>query len=124
MKIGQRLYLTSLPAIVAVFLMAGLVYWGQYAHTAPELVLVVGAIAVITSFALAWSNARYVARRIESLATRAVSRDEAKVSVAPSVLAAEPDLAPDEIDEIERVVQRALRRAPNREPRDTSGAAR
>jgi hypothetical protein len=104
MKIGQRLYLTSLPGIVAVLLMAGLLYWGQYAHTAPELVLVVGAIAVIVSFALAWWNARFVAHRIEGLATRAASREEAKASADRVALANGQDLAPDEIDEIERVV--------------------
>jgi signal transduction histidine kinase len=82
------------------------VYWGQYAHAAPELVLVVGAIAVIASFALAWSNARYVALRIEGLATRAASRDQAKAANGLPALANHQDLAPDEIDEIERVVHR------------------
>jgi signal transduction histidine kinase len=109
MRISQRLYLTSLPAIVAVFLMAGLFYWGQYAHAAPELVLIGGAIAVIISGSLAWSNARYVARRIEGLATRATSPDTRQTpahSNASVPSDGAPTLVPDEIDEIERVVFR------------------
>lgn len=108
MRISQRLYLMSLPAVVAVLLMGGLFYWGQYAHTAPEIVLVGGVLAVIASLALAWSNARYVARRIEGLATRTASPD-AKTPARPHVSipsTGAPALVPDEIDEIERVVYR------------------
>ena len=105
MKISQRLYLTSLPAIVAVFLMAGLSYWGQYAHTAPELVLVAGAVAVLASGSLAWWNARYVAQRIEGLRTRAAAPEAAAGSpLMPS--SGDLALVPDEIDEIEQVVHR------------------
>lgn len=105
MRISHRLYLTSLPAIVAVFLMACLFYWGQYAHAAPELVLVGATIAVTTSGGLAWWNARYVARRIEGLAIRAASPDAAKtpVRIPPT---GTPALVPDEIDQIENVVFR------------------
>ncbi|MBC7674375.1 MAG: hypothetical protein H7247_18300 [Polaromonas sp.] len=90
MKISHRLYLTILPAGLAVLLLAGLVYWGQYARTAPEFVLVLGGIAVAVSLGMTWSNARYVARRLERLAGGSVQ------AVGPS----------DEIDEIERVVDR------------------
>jgi signal transduction histidine kinase len=109
MRIGQRLYLMILPAVVAALLMGGLFYWGQYAHTAPEVVLIGGALAVITSFALAWSSARYVTRRIENLATRAASPEARKVPELPHVSVPStgtPALVPDEIDEIERVVHR------------------
>jgi K+-sensing histidine kinase KdpD len=68
MKISHRLYLTVVPAILGVALMGALVYWGQYQRTAPALVLVIGALAVVGSGALAWTNARFVALRIERLA--------------------------------------------------------
>lgn len=42
MKVSHRLHLTIMPAGLAVLLLAGLGYWGQYARTAPELVLVGG----------------------------------------------------------------------------------
>ena len=35
-KVSHRLYLTVTPAILGVLLMAGLAYWGQYAHTVPR----------------------------------------------------------------------------------------
>jgi signal transduction histidine kinase len=109
MRISQRLYLMSLPAVVAALLMGGLLYWGQYAHAAPEVILVGGVIAVIASFALAWTNARYVARRIESLATRAASPETHKPPHLPGGTMSStgaPALVSDEIDEIEGVVYR------------------
>lgn len=108
MRISHRLYLTSLPAIVAVLLMAGLFYWGQYAHAAPEIVLVGGGVAVLVSGALAWSNARYVARRIEGLASRAARPAPRGTPVSTRTVPSDgtPALVPDEIDEIEGVVYR------------------
>lgn len=35
MKVSHRLYLTVLPAILGVLAVAGLAYWGQYAHVIP-----------------------------------------------------------------------------------------
>ena len=49
MKISHRLYLTVTPAIIGVFLTAGLAYWGQYERTAPVIVVVLGAVAVVAS---------------------------------------------------------------------------
>ncbi len=69
MKIGHRLYLTVTPAILGVLLIAGLFYWGQYAHEIPHVVLVVGSAAVLGSLLLAGINARFVAKRIEHLAS-------------------------------------------------------
>lgn len=96
MRVSQRLYLTVAPAILGVFLMAALMYWGEYARKAPEVVIVGGAAAVLASLALTWSNARYVAGRIERLASSAA---------APVTTAALP-AARDEIDQIEQVVDR------------------
>lgn len=108
MRISQRLYLTVTPAILGVLLMAALVYWGQYAHTAPTVVLFGGALAVLASLALTWSNARYVSGRIERLATGAGTQTKVAASpVSTSSLDAATTTHPrDEIDEIERVVDR------------------
>jgi K+-sensing histidine kinase KdpD len=73
MRIGQRMYLAMFPALLGVFTVVGLAYWGQYARAAPVWIVVVAAIATIASFVAAWSNARYVTSRVERLAsTRAL----------------------------------------------------
>lgn len=92
MKVSHRLYLTVSPAILGVFLVAGLAYWGEYARSAPGLVVVLGAVAVFASLVLTWANARDVARRIERLA-----------GVSPPPIGTAPL---DEIDQIERAVDR------------------
>jgi signal transduction histidine kinase len=91
MRVSRRLYLMLVPSFVALLLMAGLAYWGQYAHTAPSLVLASGTIIVIASAAVTWWNARYVVQRIERLVTH-------RAPTTPH--------AGDEIDEIEHVVDR------------------
>ncbi len=70
-RVGQRLMLAVLPAVIGVFSVAALAYWGQYAHQAPEMVIVVAAVAAVISLVLAWRNTRYVAHRVAQLATRA-----------------------------------------------------
>jgi len=109
MKISHRLYLTVMPAVLAVLLLASLAYWGQYAHTAPGFVLVVGAIAAVLSLVLTWSNARYVARRLERIVggptTQGINRTSLR-GVASATTPGAPPGPPDEIDEIESVVDR------------------
>ena len=115
MRIGQRLYLAVTPGILGLFAVAALAYWGQYAHRAPEIVVVVAAIATIASLAMAWYNTRYVARRVERLATTAGSsgaarrsnttvtiRDVAHMMTAGAVAHSGH---PDELDQIETTVQ-------------------
>lgn len=99
MKISHRLYLTMMPAVLGLLLLAALSYWGQYERTAPTLVLVAGVVAAVASLALTWSNARYVAGRINRLATTmpSAARDGAS-TMAPQ--------AHDEIEQIEQVVGR------------------
>jgi signal transduction histidine kinase len=92
MKISHRLYLTVTPAVLGVLLMVGLLYWGRYEHNAPPLVLLLGAVAVVGSVVLAWSNARFVAQRIERLASTLGSGGAAG--------------APDELERIARGVDR------------------
>ena len=65
MKISHRLFLGVIPSVVGLFTVAGLAYWGQYAHTAPQLVVWAAAAATILSLAVAWWNTSYVAHRVE-----------------------------------------------------------
>ena len=109
MKVSQRLYLTVTPAILGVFLMAALGYWGEYARRAPGIVILGGAIAVLASLVLTWSNARYVARRIERLAAGATAPRAAGRSSREDPNAIILDETPrpaDEIEEIQRAVDR------------------
>ncbi|HEY4307544.1 MAG TPA: hypothetical protein VGM82_23925 [Gemmatimonadaceae bacterium] len=97
MKIAHRMYLTVVPAVLGVLVVAALGYWGQYAHTVPYLVLVVAAFASVGTLALAWLNARYVALRVERLAG-------AEGASAPAGMHATGRA--DELDTIESVVDR------------------
>jgi len=100
MRTSQRLFLAVIPAVLGVLTVAGLAYWGQYAHAAPEIVIVIAAVAAVGSLVMAWYNTRYVAQRIAQLA--------AKVDVKSGL---------DELDAIETVVDRytsALRDAEER----------
>jgi hypothetical protein len=93
MRVGQRLMIAVVPAVVGVLAVAGLAYWGQYARQAPEMVIAVAAVAALASLVLAWRNTRYVAHRIEQLAERSVARG-----------AAHRGDRKDELDEIEESV--------------------
>jgi signal transduction histidine kinase len=100
MRTSQRLFLAVIPAVLGVLTVAGLAYWGEYAHAAPEIVVIIAAIAAVGSLVMAWYNTRYVAQRIAQLA--------AKVDVQSGL---------DELDAIETVVDRhttALRDAEGR----------
>ncbi|MDB4888324.1 MAG: hypothetical protein JWL61_179 [Gemmatimonadetes bacterium] len=90
MKISHRLHLAVAPAILGVLLLASLMCWGEYGRAAPEVVIVGGIFAVLTSLVLTWSNARFVAQRLERLASSGSAMVQEKI----------PD-PPDEIDEIE-----------------------
>jgi signal transduction histidine kinase len=92
MTVSQRLYLAVVPAIVGVFAVAGLAYWGQYDCQAPHVLVIVGVIASVGSLIVAWRNTRYVATRVTRLA------------------ASGPGTRDDELDAIEQEVDR-LRRA-------------
>ncbi len=109
MRVGQRLLLAVVPAILGLFTVAGLAYWGHLYRAAPEWVVVTAAIAAVVSLAVAWQNTRYVARRIERLAGPVTRDDGTKRSAFAAVKeAARPGAgaAADEIDSIEQVVDR------------------
>lgn len=90
MRVGQRLYLAVLPAVLGVLLVAALAYWGRYAHAIPEIVLGIAAVASIASLIMAWRNTRYVAQRVERLAGGTPQRHRVT----------------DELETIERVVDK------------------
>jgi signal transduction histidine kinase len=73
MKIGQRLFLAVVPAVFGLFLVAALAYWGRYARTAPELVVILAAVAAVVSLVVSWRNTRYVVHRVQRLAGRTLS---------------------------------------------------
>ncbi len=69
MKISQRLFLGVIPSVVGLFTVAGLAYWGQYHHTAPVRVVWAAGAATLISLVVAWRETRYVAHRVERLAS-------------------------------------------------------
>ena len=69
MKISHRLFLGLVPSAIGLFTVAGLAYWGQYQHTVPQSVVWTAGVATVVSLALAWWNSRYVAQRVERLAS-------------------------------------------------------
>lgn len=77
MKISQRLFLGVIPSVVGLFTVAALAYWGQYAHTAPTLVVWAAGITSVVALVVAWWNTRYVAHRVERLAARRQRHDKA-----------------------------------------------
>lgn len=70
MRIGQRLFVAVLPAIVGLLTVSALVYFGEYAREAPEWLVLLAVSAALGSGVLAWTNARYIARRVAQLADR------------------------------------------------------
>jgi hypothetical protein len=98
MRVGQRLFLAVIPAVLGVCTVAALAYWGQYAHAAPEALVIIAVLASVASLVVAWRNTRYVAQRIERLAGSSGALRAAPVSNGAS-------MEHDEIDEIERSVR-------------------
>jgi signal transduction histidine kinase len=95
MRIGQRMYLALVPAVLGVFTVAALAYWGQYARSVPQWIVTVASVTAIASLVIGWINVRYVARRVERLAT---ASNVQRVSAATSAQ------SPDELEAIEGAV--------------------
>jgi signal transduction histidine kinase len=102
MRVGQRLFVAVIPAVLGVLAMAGLAYWGQRGREIPEGLLVAGIVAAVASLGLAWHNTRYVARRIDALSRHRAAPDEG----GPSE---------DELDSIERRIVESERRGETRQ---------
>lgn len=113
MRVGHRLFLAVLPAIIGLLTVAGLAYFGEYAHEAPEWLVALALVASLGSAVLAWRNARYVTLRIEQLAAGRLMREETSgvVRRATEMLGAaiHPRAAEtrdsDELDRIERLLE-------------------
>lgn len=107
MKVVHRLYLTTVPAVLGVFAVAALGYWGQYAHAVPEVLLVVAAVASISTMAFAWINVRYIAGRVERLANvDAATTGNINNRTLPGDSSNTRAGSSDELDAIEHVVGR------------------
>jgi len=107
--VAQRLFLSVVPAIIGVFAVAGLAYWGEYGRQAPHVLVIVGVIASVASLAITWMNTRYVARRILRLAgaddahpTRTLGLRGLADAVTGRAIATD---SRDELDRIESTVQ-------------------
>jgi len=70
MRVGQRLFLAVMPAIVGLLTVAALAWFGEYARQAPEWLVLAALVASLGSAYLAWRNTRYVAQRVKELAGR------------------------------------------------------
>jgi len=77
MKISHRLFLGLIPSVVGLFTVAGLAYWGQYQHAAPTQAVWAAGIATVASLGIGWWNTRYVAHRVERLASTKGETEEA-----------------------------------------------
>ncbi|MDB4911549.1 MAG: hypothetical protein JWO39_2372, partial [Gemmatimonadetes bacterium] len=75
MKVGQRLFLSVVPAVLGLFLVAALAYWGRYARTAPGLVVILAAVAALASLIVSWRNTSYVVHRVQRLAGHTTAVD-------------------------------------------------
>ena len=109
MRVAHRLYLTVGPAMLGVLVVAALAYWGQYARSVPQVILVVAAVAAVGTLALTWLNARYVAQRVERLAGAESAGGGASVSLRGIASAVAPGhivAGADELDTIESAVDR------------------
>ena len=64
MRIGPRLFLAVLPAVLGVVVVVALAYFGEYGRQAPAALVAIAAGATIVSLVVSWRNTRWLARRI------------------------------------------------------------
>jgi signal transduction histidine kinase len=67
-SVALRLAAGVLPSVLAVGLLIGLFYYGQFGRAIPELILIVASALTIASIVMAWVNAMYFADRLARLA--------------------------------------------------------
>jgi len=111
MKVGQRLFLSVVPAVLGLFLVAALMYWGRYERTAPQLVIILAAVAALASLVVSWRNTSYVVHRVQRLAAYTNSADGASIAstrdalrdLGISVPRASAAGAPHEVDELDDI---------------------
>ena len=91
-SIAWRLAAGVLPSVLAVGLLIGLFYYGQFGRAIPTLILIIASALTIGSIIMAWVNASYFAERLARLA---------RTTKPPAAGAGEPT---DEFDRIEQAV--------------------
>lgn len=112
MRVGQRLFLAVLPAIIGLLTVVALVYFGEYSREAPEWLVLLAVVATLGSAVLAWLNARYIAQRIRQLAEQREGRASSDGAVRRATELLGAALRPrasaagqvDELDRIEHVL--------------------
>jgi len=67
-SIVWRLAAGVLPSVLAVGLLIGLFYYGQFGRAIPTLILIIASALTIGSIIMAWVNASYFAERLARLA--------------------------------------------------------
>jgi signal transduction histidine kinase len=111
MRVGPRLFLSLVPAILGVFTVAGLAYWGEYGRQAPHVLVITAVIASVASLVMTWMNTQYVAKRVRRLAeggppregsTKIRLRDVADAVTGRAISTGTRD----ELDRIEQTVDR------------------
>jgi K+-sensing histidine kinase KdpD len=108
MRIGTRLWLAILPAVVGILTLAGLAYWGEFGRQAPGYIIGVATLATLFSAGLAWWNTRDIAHRIERLAseTSEIQRKAVATGVEALKAAGLPPSGTDELANVGELVQR------------------
>jgi signal transduction histidine kinase len=66
-RIGPRLLLAVVPAVLGVVVVVALAYFGEYGRQAPAALVAIAAAATVISLIVSWRNSRWLARRIERL---------------------------------------------------------
>jgi len=90
-SIAWRLGAGVLPSVLAIGLVVGLFYYGQYERAAPRFILLIASALTLVSVVIAWANASYFADRLARLARTASPVDGGSERT-------------DEFDRIERAV--------------------
>ncbi|MEP6573873.1 MAG: hypothetical protein ABJD11_14310 [Gemmatimonadota bacterium] len=119
MRIAHRMFLALLPAVLGLFTVSGLAYWGRFERQVPGSLLLVAAIATVASLVIAWRNTRHVAQRIERLAEDDHAAGE---SEAPGVR--KTGASSDELEALERVVGQVSAAEQETRERERAAAAR
>jgi signal transduction histidine kinase len=90
-SVAWRLAAGVLPSVLAVGLVIGLFYYGEYGRAAPRIIQIVAAGLTLLSIVVAWINATYFAERLARLAR---ATEQASGLAGPT----------DEFDRIEQAV--------------------
>ncbi|MCC6316883.1 MAG: HAMP domain-containing histidine kinase [Gemmatimonadaceae bacterium] len=112
MSVGRRLTLSLMPAMIGLAITVGLAYYGEHERRPPEWFVIVALISAVASSVLAWAVTRHVARRLERLADWRRDGDgalrRAALALGDDVAPSRPNRSRDELETIERIVDRLV----------------